>query len=345
MVICTPMVNSSTAIDETEVATTKLQSGIPYDFVPSNQSLTVKVSYGCEGETLINAWQFLYRYGVPEESCFNYGDKKTHENTYNLMINDAIQDTCPFFTGNDYDICPSTNEVMKVHRSGGYYYVPGTRSSRGNGTEADIRAEIYHWGPCTSGFVIHEDFLQWKGNGIYQWDGVSDSLGGHAIVIVGWGIEGNIPYWIVRNSWGIDWGDEGYFRILRGKNHCEIEENVFTGIPNIPGARLFIEHPLMYNLEDFVIRNLWNITDSGYKMTYLENIAIGNSKIYKEVHKLLYELPNLPNFNTFIAGKVKPLVTTESFEMIMKNHEDYMNWKPGFILFLCILIIFLHLKS
>lgn len=51
----------------------------------------------------------------------------------------------------------------------------------------------------------------------------------HAIVIVGYGTTAATsttpatPYWIVRNSWGIDWGIKGYFLIKRGVNMCNIE--------------------------------------------------------------------------------------------------------------------------
>lgn len=51
----------------------------------------------------------------------------------------------------------------------------------------------------------------------------------HAIVIVGYGTTKATsttpatPYWIVRNSWGIDWGIKGYFLIKRGVNMCNIE--------------------------------------------------------------------------------------------------------------------------
>lgn len=50
----------------------------------------------------------------------------------------------------------------------------------------------------------------------------------HCVVIVGWGVEDDVPYWIVRNSWGKDFGEGGYFKILRGKNFCHIEEKLFT---------------------------------------------------------------------------------------------------------------------
>ncbi|VDM31872.1 unnamed protein product [Toxocara canis] len=33
----------------------------------------------------------------------------------------------------------------------------------------------------------------------------------------------SVKYWLAANSWGTSWGEEGFFRILRGENHCEIE--------------------------------------------------------------------------------------------------------------------------
>jgi len=48
----------------------------------------------------------------------------------------------------------------------------------------------------------------------------------HAIVIVGYGSEGSEDFWIVRNSWGATWGEDGYFRIIRGKGACGINAGV-----------------------------------------------------------------------------------------------------------------------
>jgi len=55
----------------------------------------------------------------------------------------------------------------------------------------------------------------------------------HALLIVGWGNAENwigevIPYWLVKNSWGEDWGENGYFRIARGVNLCGIANSVVS---------------------------------------------------------------------------------------------------------------------
>lgn len=42
----------------------------------------------------------------------------------------------------------------------------------------------------------------------------------HAVLAVGFGVEKGIPYWLIKNSWGADWGDKGYFKMEMGKNMC-----------------------------------------------------------------------------------------------------------------------------
>ncbi|XP_076129034.1 cathepsin B-like [Alosa pseudoharengus] len=97
--------------------------------------------------------------------------------------------------------------------------------------QSQIMMEIYKNGPVEAAFSVYEDFLLYK-TGVYQ-HVTGSMLGGHAIKILGWGQENSTPYWLAANSWNSDWGDKGYFRILRGKDHCGIESEIVAGIPRM----------------------------------------------------------------------------------------------------------------
>lgn len=54
----------------------------------------------------------------------------------------------------------------------------------------------------------------------------------HAVGLVGYGAEDGVKYWIIRNSWGAFWGEDGYIRMVRGKgNQCGVATD--TVIPKV----------------------------------------------------------------------------------------------------------------
>lgn len=56
----------------------------------------------------------------------------------------------------------------------------------------------------------------------------------HAVKIFGWGVaEDGTPYWMATNPWSRIWGEGGFFKILRGSNHAEIEAHIMAGIPKL----------------------------------------------------------------------------------------------------------------
>ncbi|KAF1753098.1 hypothetical protein GCK72_019654 [Caenorhabditis remanei] len=94
-----------------------------------------------------------------------------------------------------------------------------------------IQYEIYHNGPVEASYKVYEDFYQYK-SGVYHY--VSGKLvGGHAVKIIGWGTENDVDYWLVANSWGIKFGEGGFFKIRRGTNECQIESNVVAGVAKL----------------------------------------------------------------------------------------------------------------
>jgi C1A family cysteine protease len=317
---------------EEELIKETMAKKAPFDYT-TPQSIIRKNIMSCSGETLISAWQFLYRFGVPEDSCLGYGDNDNSA-VVNLTLTDEVTKSCTEVTGASYDICNGGDSDIRMvsHRAGGYYSI--------GKNEYDIQRDIYHWGPCSTGLVIHEDFLEWNGKGVYEWDKTSGVIGGHAVVLMGWGEEGGKKYWIVRNSWGEEWGDGGNFKVLRGENHCEIEENVFTGIPNIPAIRLYLEHPLYFQQEDFIYKYLWGLRDNGYKETTLELISTGYN-LPKDFNEVLYDMSLFPNFSKYIAGE-----STEGFvEGFLEGYQSMCkksNWKLVVIILILLYLIFLY---
>ena len=75
---------------------------------------------------------------------------------------------------------------------------------------------IMEGGPVETAFTVYSDFEDYAG-GIYQRT-TGKPAGGHAVKIVGWGVENGTKYWKVANSWNPYWGENGYFRIKRGIN-------------------------------------------------------------------------------------------------------------------------------
>ncbi|KAJ1374495.1 peptidyl-prolyl cis-trans isomerase cpr6 [Parelaphostrongylus tenuis] len=96
---------------------------------------------------------------------------------------------------------------------------------------AAIQKEVLTHGPVEVAFEVYEDFLHYAG-GVYVHTG-GKLGGGHAVKLIGWGIDQGTPYWLIANSWNTDWGEDGFFRIVRGVDECGIESGVVGGIPKL----------------------------------------------------------------------------------------------------------------
>lgn len=96
--------------------------------------------------------------------------------------------------------------------------------------EEDIKNYLIKTGPLA--IALNANPLQFYESGILDLNSSECHPRGlnHAVVLVGYGVENNVDYWIVRNSWGGGWGEDGYFRIIRGKGTCGINSYIITGI-------------------------------------------------------------------------------------------------------------------
>lgn len=78
-----------------------------------------------------------------------------------------------------------------------------------------VKEAVYKNGPISTAINFYADFDAYT-NGVYMYDGKSEALGGHWINIVGWVDDETIPtggYWICKNSFGTEWGEDGFVNI------------------------------------------------------------------------------------------------------------------------------------
>jgi len=87
------------------------------------------------------------------------------------------------------------------------------------GSEADLLDATANKGPVAMAVdASHYGFQMYK-SGVYDEPSCSNTIVDHSATIVGYGTEEGKQYWLVKNSWGTEWGDEGYIKMSKGKNN------------------------------------------------------------------------------------------------------------------------------
>jgi len=94
-----------------------------------------------------------------------------------------------------------------------------------------IKAAVQTYGPVyTSMYAGFAGFGSYDGTGCLSYSGTEST--NHAVLIVGWDDDlcgAGVGGWIVKNSWGTAWGDNGYFYITWGSAQIGTNSNVITG--------------------------------------------------------------------------------------------------------------------
>ncbi|RZC37478.1 Peptidase C1 and/or Propeptide C1 domain containing protein, partial [Asbolus verrucosus] len=173
---------------------------------------------GCEGGYSFNAWKFWRDHGI-----VSGGDYNSNEGCKPYSVSSFVTNTAPK--------CHKTcqNEDYNATFIDDKHF--GTTIYKVDANAHQIQAEILTNGPVEANFLVYEDFYSYQ-TGVYQ-HVYGEYMGGHSVKIVGWGVENGTPYWLAANSWGLYWGGlNGFFKILRGDNHCKIEANVVAGKVN-----------------------------------------------------------------------------------------------------------------
>lgn len=179
--------------------------------------------FGCNGGFPGSAWSYWVRKGIV--SGGPYGSKLGCQPYQIEPCEHHVNGTrMPCSGGGQTPKCNNKclNPDYKVDFLADKHFGKSSYSVKRNTNQ--IQAEIQKNGPVEGAFTVYEDFVQYK-SGVYQ-HVAGKALGGHAIRILGWGEENGAKYWLVANSWNSDWGDNGFFKILRGSDECGIESGI-----------------------------------------------------------------------------------------------------------------------
>lgn len=275
----------------------------------------------CYGNTLFDAFRYLYVIGTPTEKCMPYDETLGGQLDFKKIgqfQSVAELPLCTTVSGPLGDMCSNhvynkttgmeEGDPQRFYRCFVFYTIPGIEEQ--GGSEELIRYNIFRWGPIATGMEVYPDFYEFNSStDVYKWNGGGPKVGGHAISIVGWGeTEKGVKYWIIKNSWGTNWGDGGYFRMIRGENNCKIEENCMAGVPDF-------FYPLGYILpQELPIAETAGIIKSRYEVvTSLDITAGGINPETGYTRRIMtlrpwrdysrpVELDNLPDWNKFVAG-------------------------------------------
>ncbi|MDD2772711.1 MAG: C1 family peptidase [Elusimicrobiales bacterium] len=88
----------------------------------------------------------------------------------------------------------------------------------------DIKAALVKFGPLPTAYFVYEDFKNYK-SGVYSYT-TGKKLGGHAVLLVGY--NDAEQYFIVKNSWGTNWGEDGFFKIAYSQSSNEVKFGMMT---------------------------------------------------------------------------------------------------------------------
>mmetsp|Transcript_19950 Transcript_19950/g.23129 ORF Transcript_19950/g.23129 Transcript_19950/m.23129 type:complete len:300 (-) Transcript_19950:46-945(-) len=159
-------------------------------------------NFGCQGGDLHSAWMFLEYFGAVTEQCYPY----TSSGGFSGYCKKSCSDGSEFKFYNAQSIV----ETADI---------------------ATIKTAVMTNGPVEASFDVYSDFMSYK-EGIYQHTGEGDVIGGHAVKIVGWGKQDNTEFWILANSWGTKWGEQGFFRMKMGD--CGINDEIVFATAEVP---------------------------------------------------------------------------------------------------------------
>lgn len=183
---------STTAALESQV---QIQTNSPLSNINLSEQIVVSCSGGgncSKGGDIFKTSQFLRDNGTLGAYCFTYQAQQL-----------PCSQACPDWFQNN----------VKRSRFNSFFSIGGNTSTTtcdANSRCGYMKSAIANTGPIVIWMRVYSDLLHYK-SGIYSRVSTATMEGGHYVLVVGY--NNDDQYFIVKNSWGTDWGESGFFRI------------------------------------------------------------------------------------------------------------------------------------
>ncbi len=173
-----------------------------------------------------------------------------------LVNNGTVTETCmPFSSasGTKVEECPTkckNSEAFIKYKSKNAYFTTFDYLDNYYDVVTIMMDQLINNGPLVTSILAYADLYDLIGpnckNIIYKYDGKSDYGGAHAVVIVGYGYQDSKYYWIIQNSWGDTFCDNGFAKIEFGQINIE---NIAFSEPYIETAEDPAKKEISVNLK------------------------------------------------------------------------------------------------
>jgi len=225
-------------------------------FFSAQELVSCTYANGCAGGTAAGAFSRFKREGASREICSTYRMRCFVDNTLiaasaterdtdpscaktkvNPMAPGALDAPCRCLPRVDHftkavecNLLPQCQATKVPH----VYYINGTGMHETlQHLERFLMQELVTLGPMYASMLLYADYYDpvcWTGSGIYIHRG-GPLIGKRASTLVGWGRDhaGRL-YWLLLNSFGNGWQQEGYFKIMRGKTATQMTRYAFFSV-------------------------------------------------------------------------------------------------------------------